>query len=578
MRYRAWNLAWLGLMTAACVDNPIGTSPTDDAVRSASPDLRPAILACGAAPPPNLAPTPSCSTPESFDGFEPPCNPHLAQNGWSSSHRASFAQASSPFRGIESNDQVHIDHRPLLAAPNNINFTEPDAAGRVAAWSSTVGFTGEIVKFDFATMRELGRFVPEGGGTLSASGAYNLLDRDQRLVVGQGGSLQVFGDQEDGNRHSGIALLKEFPLPAQARCGSRDDELVGITMLFDGNIAFATKLGMVGVVPRQPAAMCDANVRVFSINGDRCNDPTIPDDQLEQVSNSIAADEGNRVFVVTSQAQHRIDWDGSELTAGWRAPYAGAGGTGAGRLGAGSGSTPTVMGGPKDLDRFIVITDGQPLMHLVLLWKDQIPDDWQPIKPGRDRRIACEIPVTFGNPNATVSLSEQSVLVRGYAAMVVNNQVALNDLLGAVPAQLQPFTQLLSGVSINRPRGLERIDWDPATRTCRSVWSNTDVSIPNAIPSMSSASGLIYGIGSRTINLVDSWTLEAIDFKTGKSAFHIASSAYPTDNSFYAATVIAPDRSIWTGTFGGMTRFVPCRDGETCGRRPSPLEHLPPIR
>jgi len=339
-------------------------------------------------------------------------------------------------------------------------------------------------------------------------------------------------------------------------------------MLPDGHVAFATKLGMIGVVPRQPEAMCAETLQVFSINGDTaCHDSAIADADLEQVSNSIAADETSAIYVVTSGAQYRINWDGNTLRQQWRASYEGAGNSGAGRLGGGSGSTPSIMGNPSQRDRFVVITDAQPLMHLLLMWKDDIPSDWQPIKPGRDRRIACEIPMNFGDDTLTESLSEQSVLVRGYASVVVNNKMKLDALLSQIPAQAQPFAQLLSGLSFNRPSGLQRIDWDPVSRSCKTVWGNPDISIPNGIPTMSAKTGQIFGIGSRTVNGLDFWTLESVDFATGQSKFHITSTPYPTDNSFYAATTIGPDNSVWTGTFGGVTRFQNCISGEPCGKR-----------
>lgn len=537
--------------------------------------LRAAAALCGnPAPTGNL--TPICNTLTAADGSEPPCNPHLAQDAWSASHRSNFAQASSPLPGVTTPDQVNIDHAPLTAVPVVLNFSERDSQKRQAVWASTVGFTGEVIKIDGDTMRRIDRFLPGGVSTISTSGAYNLLDRDQRLIVGQADALQVFGDSEVGNRHSAIKRLQNFSLPPEARCGDRDDELVGITMLPDGHIAFATKFGMVGVVPRQPEAMCAATLKVYSINGDACQDSTIADKDLEQVSNSIAADENSDIYVVTSAAQHRIAWNGQKLSSKWRAGYAGAGGTASGRLGTGSGSTPTLMGQPGTKDRFVVITDAQPLMHLVLMWQDDIPADWQPVKPGRDRRIACEVPINFGNESATVSQSEQSVLVRGYGAVVVNNQMKLNQLLALVPAQLQPFTQLLSGLSINKPQGLQRVDWDPINRRCKTVWSNAEVSLPNGIPSMSASSSQIFGIGSRSINGMDTWTLESIDFQTGKSRFSIPSTAYPTDNSFYAATTIGPGNSVWTGTLGGITRFQNCQTNADCGRRTlNPIQHVP---
>ena len=93
---------------------------------------------------------------------------------------------------------------------------------------------------------------------------------------------------------------------------------------------------------------------------------------------------------------------------------------------------------------------------------------------------------------------------------------------------------------------------------------------------MSAKTGQIFGVGSRTINGLDTWTLESVDFATGKSRFTIPSTAYPTDNSFFAGTTIGPDNSVWTGTFGGITRFRDCSDGQACGRRTlNPLQHLP---
>lgn len=527
---------------------------------------------------PPVAVVPTCMTVNS-DGFEPPCNPHLAQDAWSASHRNNFSQDSSPLPGVTTPESVNIDHTGLTGVPIGLNFSERDTKGHQAIWGSTVGPTGEIDKLDGDSLQLLARYIPNSNGAApSVSGAYNLLDRDQNLIVGKSSSLDVLGDAVAGDHQSGIQLLKSFALPASASCGTRQDELVGITMLPDGYVAFATKFGIVGVVPRQPKSMCAGNMHILSINGAACADSTIPDSQLEQVSNSIAADETSSIYVVTSGAQYRINWNGSQLSQGWRAAYSGAGGTGSGRLGSGSGSTPTLMGQPGSANRFVVITDGQAVMNLDLMWQNDIPADWTPIKPGLDRRIACEVPVTFGDPAATQSLSEQSVLVRGFASVVVSNLQTLNGLLAMLPSQLQPYTQLLAGLSINRPHGLERIDWDPRTRTCKPVWSNSQISIPNGIPSMSASTGQIFGIGSRTLNGIDTWTLESVDFNTGTSRYTIPSTPYPTDNSFYASTIVGAGNSIWTGTFGGVTRFSNCTSASSCGRRGlSPLQVLPAI-
>ncbi len=201
-------------------------------------------------------------------------------------------------------------------------------------------------------------------------------------------------------------------------------------------------------------------------------------------------------------------------------------------------------------------------MHLDLLWRDEIPADWKGL-PGKDRRVACEVPVTFGDPGATTSLSEQSVLVRGYGAVVVNNKLKNEAALNAIPPNQRFIAAALAGQDpANAPYGIERFDWDPKTRTCGSTWANRDLSIPNGIPSMSTATGLIYGIGQRG----GTWGLEGIDFATGRSVLRVDTTPTPDQNSVYAATTVGPDGTVWTGTFLGYTIFRgPVKAGPALG-------------
>lgn len=39
------------------------------------------------------------------------------------------------------------------------------------------------------------------------------------------------------------------------------------------------------------------------------------------VSNSVAVDESGGIYLLTSAAMYRFDWDGSALSLGWRAEY-----------------------------------------------------------------------------------------------------------------------------------------------------------------------------------------------------------------------------------------------------------------
>jgi len=87
----------------------------------------------------------------------------------------------------------------------------------------------------------------------------------------------------------------------------------------------------------------------------------------------------------------------------------------------------------------------------------------------------------------------------------------------------------------------------------RSVWANPEISLPNAIPTMSEATGLIYSIGARD----GIWTLEAVDWDTGDSAFFLEIGDLARHNSAFAATQVGPD--------GGPSTTAPFSDCSASG-------------
>lgn len=515
---------------------------------------------------------------------EPPDHPFLADSVWAASHRTPYAQGSSPLPGPGAAGASR--HLSVPGIPITLTFSAPYPDGRRTVWASLLGSSGAIIKLDHASFAPIDIYVPAERETgaptyeLGISGAYNLLDVDQRLIVTRGRFLEVFGDENPQSADSQIALLKRYPLPDSFFCGAQDT-IVGITLLWTGELALATAHGVVGVLPREPDGMVDAQLVRFSVNGALCDGDAVDPgaDGFHIVSNSIAADETGGIYVVSSQRMMRFQYDGASVSLAWEAAYD-VGETGSGiRLGAGSGSTPSLMGLPQDDDRFVVITDAQDIMHLVLFWRDEIPADWQPLSPDHDRRIACEVPVTFGDPNATVTVSEQSVLVREYASIVVNNQIEDESVLAGFSG---PIRNILSAIESGRPSqapfGVERIDWDPETRTCTTVWVNPDISVPNTIPTMSADSRLFYGVGLQD----GAWGLHALDFDTGEARFFTPAPTDSCDQSFidslgatfsallsswieelpqlcenttFAATQVGPDLTVYTGTFFGVSRY-----------------------
>lgn len=527
----------------------------------------------------------TCVTP--LADHEPLCSPAVADSSWPISHRGPYAQGSAAAPGPVPGQTVTAEHLDLTGTPITLAVGPAYPDGGRALWGALLGLNGGIVKIDADTFALVDTYVPADEEAspptipLGVSGAYSVADPSFHFVLGRADFVEIYGDAVPGDRLSPIALVKRVFLPPSFFCRS-SDLLVGGVMLPDGNLALVTEQAAVGVIPSDPAGMDVANlVALPSENGAACADPLVADADLETVSNSVAADEWGGIYVVTDAAVVKYQWDGTALTKVWRTAYRSDPPFSVLRLGPGSGSTPSLMGTALDDDRFVVITDGQELMHLVLMWRDEIPADWTPL-PGRDPRIACEVPVTFGDPGATRTLSEQSVLVRGYASVVVNNLLADESAAETPIAVLAPALAALEGGNPDvAPAGAERIDWDPVTRTCRTVWTNTEVSLPNAIPTMSATTGLMYALGQRG----GAWGLEALDFDTGASVLTVPSAqttcsqtvldalaASPLgpilspvverlpascENSLFAATEIGPDGTIYQGTFLGASRFVP---------------------
>jgi len=525
-----------------------------------------------------------CETP--LAPSEPICSAAFGDTVWAGSHRSSYAQGSSPFPGPAAGANVTSAHLELPSAgiPVIMSFSEPYGDGGRAVWSTVTGVDNAIIKVDHETFELVDIYVPadreENPPTfaLGLSGAYTAVDAQNRFIAGRTRFVSFFGDSVEGDRSSPIELKQRIFMPDEVFC-NEDDVIAGMSLTYRGDLAFATELGNVFVIHADADPNNLGEIPVASANPD-CG--TADPAELEIVSNSIAADENGGIYLVTSAAMYRYQWDGTTLEEAWRAEYATVEEPCAIRLGPGSGSTPSLMGTEADDDRFVVITDGQDLMHLVLFWRDEIPDDWEPIAPGKDPRIACEIPIRFGVPDVTESCSEQSVAVRGHSALVVNdlllNPTIIDPGLPLAAISQNLVSALEGGIPEKAPIGFERVDWDPESRTCLSIWANTTVSVPNGIPSISEASGLVYGMAQRE----GQWGLEGLDLFTGESVLWapggpgtcnqesggiaallpgvsevLEQVPNSCENSIYSATTVGPDGTIYTGTLNGMSRYSP---------------------
>ena len=461
----------------------------------------------------------------------PPVNPYLADSAWPMSHRHPYSQASSADTGPTKASNTILDFTALPSGIVTLCLDKADPQGRAVVWASSLLGIHKLLRAD--NKLHLVDTVPlwtiSKAGALS--GAYTLVDHEGQFFVPRAHSLYAFSAIDANDLNSKIKQHAQIDL-ASRNIMHPDDAIVGLNLSFDGYLVFVTMQGVVGVISRDFASL-----HILQLPAG------------ETVSNSIAVDEDGGIFVVTSKLMRRLQWTGEQLTAdpaagAWAAPYdTGDDLTIPGRLGKGSGTTPTLVGNQGE-DQLVVIADGARLMKLVYFWRNAIPPTAQVKVPGVPR-IADQIPIRFGNLQATTSTTEQSVLVYGYDALVVNNDYGW---LKKFPLQLGQAAIVLTNMPGVAPHGVEKFRWDPHVQRVDSVWANPYLSCPNGIPSYSAATNLAYCIGQRR----GLWTLEGIDWDTGASSFYETLGIRPRYNSAYAATQIAGDGMILSGSLGGM--------------------------
>lgn len=371
------------------------------------------------------------------------------------------------------------------------------------------------------------------------SGIYTIVDKDNRFYVAKkDGSIIVYGDAVEGDASSEIVIKDRFKMPPEATGAT-----LGMNLTYDGWIIVPTEQGYIVAVSRD---LSEHHLVRLRHAGEE--DTASQGVGYGWVRNSLAIDEAGGIYVASRNHMHKVIWTGEGFSTdvkdgAWTARYPNS-------TGSGTGATPSLMGFGEE-DRFVVITDGEARMNVTLFWRDNIPEEWEQLEGAPSRRIAGLAPVTMGELNLRQIQTEQSAVVGGYGVFVVNNTPRNK------PEQLP---ERASGVLVGplgsntlfQPFGVEKFEWDPATRLFKSVWVNTKVSSPNAVPYVSLGSNRVYFIGARD----NEWTMEALDWDTGESDFHyiIGDQRF---NSLYSGLAINADGSLMYGTSWGRAKIKP---------------------
>jgi hypothetical protein len=366
------------------------------------------------------------------------------------------------------------------------------------------------------------------------NGVYNIIDRDGFHYCVYGGT-KVLKTTDDNALSAPVRVVKSVDVaaampPDAAKTVTR---ILGLNMTYDGHIAAAAP-GALVLLDR------DLNVRSYV---------AFPG---EAVDNSIAIDENNGIYVVTSRRMLKIVWNGQKLSTdekdgAWESGYEwipAEEALAAGSLSRGSGTTPTLMGFGNDPDKLVVIADSARAgTNLVAFWRDAIPPDFVQ-KPGtKSRRIADQARIEISQ--LTI---EPSANVLGYGAAVINGSYPQ-------PAKTQGFglSAFTAGVTRPAPLGVEKFIWNPTTRQFDVAWINREVDNSDLmVPVVSAATGLMYCAHKES----GDYQYVGLDWMTGELKERWM---FPDDsrlwNAYGGITTILEDGDLLIGGAFGIKRM-----------------------
>lgn len=374
--------------------------------------------------------------------------------------------------------------------------------------------------------------------TRVGNGIYGVVDKDNRVYYNTAdGRIFVYALKDPKNPAAGIEVVASRDmkdvLTGKHGFGTDKEGLMGLNLTYDGKLVVLGN-NSISVIDRDLAGPAQ----------------TIHLDEDEFVSNSVAVDDRNGLYFASDKKMHKVVWTGSKLSndpadGAWSSPYDTGDWMPTVKYGTGTGATPTLMGFGKDDDRLVVITDGADRMKLVAFWRDQIPAGFKQQPGTKSNRIAGQIPVTAGLPLDTKYIqSEQSVVVDGYGAFVVNNI--------AEHGEKDKLIDVLSLGPINKPaRGAERIDWDPVKHQWKPVWTNASVVSISMAPTMSGPSGIVMTNGYYE---KDGWEMAGLDWNTGKVVYRAIFGFTNWGNGGYAQPQLFPNGDLLFNSIGGPVR------------------------
>jgi hypothetical protein len=381
------------------------------------------------------------------------------------------------------------------------------------------------------------RNVSGGGNPFTdfSGGGYFYLDHHDRAVF------------PTNDRHILVVAIgagPQFAVVADYDLSSRIPQGEGIVSVlpdWHGLLWFVTRGGMVGTIDRG-----DGTVKTMRLSG-------------EGISNSFAVDETGGVFIVSDKALYRFDANANGGPAvSWRLVYPNSGIHKPGQSDAGSGTTPTLMGG-----KWVAITDNADPMNVVvyrraikLKGKKQRKKARSAGRKGKAKRkakarLVCSAPVFAKGAGAT----DNSLIGTNRSLIVENNygyRISASSLSGGIT---EPGLTRIDVVKKKKKAKKGRKRKRPPKFRCRQVWLSVERA-PSVVPKLSLHNGLVYTYTHPArSDGIDAWYLTALDFRTGRTIYRrLAGTGFGFNNN-YAPVTLGPDGTAYVGVLGGVVAF-----------------------
>lgn len=428
----------------------------------------------------------------SFCPEDPPVNPWLADSPYPIYHRNNYAQASTCIAGPTPNDSIVIKLRTeITGGPSPwLYFSDTYPDGQRAILFSNSNF---VYKFlddgdDLVAIDSLRiDFDPTTTGynfLLSRNKVWFTYDPAYNPAQNRYTRLFKLTDADTTDIYSDIVVLDTLDF---GDYGINKVSMYNVN--YNGEIVFyshedlANGIFNVGVIDQ------DLNMVAHELFD------LLPNEIVNH--NSIAVDENNAFYIVSTHRLIQFTWDGTTLAIGWQALYDFVNDGPTGNFANGSGTTPTLMGWGDGNDKLVVVADGHAQNNLVAFWRE-LPDGWQGIS-GMDIHFADSLRIpyaqSFGNLFQSI---ENSPTAFGYDVAI---------------AQYNGFF----AYACENAKGVQKFRRDTATDQLTLQWATDSVNM-NGVLSYSSGSNLVYGTGKESDC---NYYYYALDWDTGELAMRI---------------------------------------------------------